>query len=98
MFRIVFPKDFDERMEFEMPSKGYLNNVEVCLEDGSRYRLCFYDLVRLQQTVEDDLQRGRPFFAEPGLIVLPEVTTEAIRQAVAVLWGEGFFGQLKPLP
>jgi hypothetical protein len=37
------------------------------------------------------LASGRPYYAEPGLIVLPEVTTEAIRQAVSGLLRDGYF-------
>jgi hypothetical protein len=97
-FLIQFPEGYDERLQYETPFKGYLDGVVVQLEDGSRYRLCFYDSVRLQQTLEDDIQAGRPYLAEPGLVVVPEVTTEAIRNAIQRLWQEGFFHHLKPLP
>ncbi len=96
-FTIVFPDWYDERAEFEAPAKGWLPGVEVHLEDGARFKLEFYDSVRLRQTLEDDEQAGRPYLAEPGLVVLSEVTTEAIRNAVAGLFEEGFFDQLKPL-
>jgi hypothetical protein len=94
---VVFPSWYDAQLEYETPSKGYLGDVEVRLEDGSRYRLYFIDPVRLQQTLEDDARGGRPYFTEPGLIVLPEVSTEAIRQVVPRLVEEGYFQHLKPL-
>ncbi len=93
---VIFPEWYDDRAEFETPSKGWLPGVEVCLEDGSHYQLFFYDPVRLQQTLEDDAQAGRPYLAEPGLVVLPEVTTESIRRAVAGLYENGYFSHLKP--
>lgn len=96
-FTIHFPEWFDARCEHETPLKGYLSDVEVCLEDGSRYKLYFTDLIRLQQTLEEDAASGRPYYTEPGLIVLPEVTTEAMRQAVSGLVREGYFRHLKPL-
>ena len=34
-FTIVFPEWYDDRVEFETPSKGYLRDVEVRLKDGS---------------------------------------------------------------
>ena len=96
-FTVVFPEWYDARLEHETPSKGYLADVEVRLENESRYRLYFIDPVRLAQNLEDDTQAGRGYFAEPGLVVLPEVTTQAIRDAVAGLYRDGFFRHLKPL-
>jgi hypothetical protein len=96
-FTVIFPTWYDARAEFEAPARGYLSDVEVQLEDASRYRLYFVDPVRLQQTLEDDVEAGRSYFAEPGLVVLPEVNTEAIRKAVACLFKDGFFRHLKPL-
>jgi hypothetical protein len=96
-FTIVFPDWYDARCEYETPAKGFLSDVEVHLADGSRYQLYFTDLVRLQQTLEDDVAFGRPYFAEPGLVVLPEVTTEAIQRAVPGLLRDGFFRHLKPV-
>ena len=97
-YMISFPEWYDERAEFETPSKGFLGGVVVRTDDGSSYELYFTDPVRLQQTLEDDVQEGRPFYTEPGLVVLPEVTREAIRKAVAGLWQDGFFRHLKPRP
>lgn len=96
-FTIVFPEWYDDRCEYETPAKGYLPDVEVRLEDGSRYKLYFTDPVRLQQTLADDTASGRPYYTEPGLVVLPEVTTQAIREAISGLVRAGYFRHLKPL-
>jgi hypothetical protein len=77
--------------------RGYLSDVVVQTDDGSRYRLYFIDPVRLRQTLEDDVSAGRPYYTELGMIVLPEVTTAAIRRAVDGLRNDGYFKQLKPL-
>jgi hypothetical protein len=97
-FNVIFPEWYDARLEHETPSKGYLADVVVRLENGSGYRLYFIDLVRLGQNLEDDTRVGRSYYAEPGLVVLREVTTEAIRDAVAGLYRDGFFRHLKPSP
>src|SRR5438105_3157037 len=97
LFAVVFPDHYDDRLEYETPSKGYLGDVEVRLEDGSRYRLYFIDPVRLRQTLEEDAEAGRPYYTEPGLVVLPEATTEAIRKAVTGLIRDGYFRHLKPI-
>ena len=38
---------------------------------------------------------GKPYFAEPGLIIVPEVTVQAMQEAVQFLWKQGFFASLK---
>lgn len=91
---IAFPADYDAQSEFETPMRGYLSEVEV-ETDGSRYQLFFVDPVRLTQELKSNVDSGRPYFAEPNLIVLPEVTTEAIRKAVTGLAADGFFQQLR---
>jgi hypothetical protein len=63
--------------------------------DGSRYRLFFIDPVGLEQELKSNVDSGRLYFAEPNLIVLPEVTTAAITKAVAGLARDGFFQFLK---
>jgi hypothetical protein len=96
-FTISFPDGYDERLEFETPSKGYLRDVVVHLGEGSSYKLFFIDPIRLQQDLESDVANGCEYYAEPGMVVLPEVTTEMIRKAVSGLVREGFFRSLKPL-
>src|SRR5947208_12423350 len=96
-FTILFPEGDDERLEFETPSKGYLRDVVVQLEDGSAYKLFFIDPIRLQQDLQADVADGRAYYAEPGMVILPGVTTETIHKAVSALWREGFFRSLKPL-
>ena len=96
-YTIVFPDEYHERRELETPAKGWLSDVEVHLEDGRHYALTFFDPVRLAQELAADVQAGRPYFAEAGLVVLPEVSTAAIQAAVPELVQDGFFEQLKPI-
>lgn len=96
-FSVIFPEYYDERCEWETPSRGYLNDVAVQMEDGSRYQLSFIDPVRLQQDLEADKRGEDAYFAEPNLIVLPHVTTDAIVKAVKGLVEEKFFARLKPV-
>ena len=92
--RVIWPDGFDERAAFETPLRGWLS-AQVELEDGWRYAVYFSDLVRLQQDVDEAIQSGRPCFAEPGCIIVPEVTVKAIQDAVQFLWTQGFFASLK---
>lgn len=88
--RLILHDSFDERAALEATMKGWFG-AEVELEGGLRYAVHFFDPVRLQQELEMKVELGRPYFSEPGLIVLPEVTVEAAQAAVESLWREGFF-------
>ena len=92
--RVLFPEGFDERAAFETPLKGWLK-AQVELENGCRYAVYFSDPIRLQHDVEEAVQSERPCFAEPGLIIVPEVTVQTIQDAVQFLWKQGFFASLK---
>ena len=92
--RIIFPEGFDERAAFETPLKGWLS-AHIELEDGCRYAVYFSDPIRLQHDVDEAVKDAKPCFAEPGLIIVPEVTVKAIQDAVQFLWKQGFFAYLK---
>ncbi len=97
-FTIHFPDWFDERGEWEAEMKGWLPGAAVELAGGTRYPVFFYDPVRLRQDLDADAAEGRPYVAEPGLIVLPTVTRAAIQLAVERLVEDGYFQHLRPLP
>lgn len=92
---VVFPDGFDDRAAFEMAAKGWLS-AHVEIKDGRQFSVYFSDPVRLQQDLDESVRAGKPYFAEPGLIVLPEVTVETVRAAVQMLSEQGFFDQLRP--
>jgi tetratricopeptide (TPR) repeat protein len=94
---VIFPQGFDPRWESEMTDKGYLSDVVVRLEDGSRFLVNFIDPVRLSQDLQSEAEAGSPYFAEPGMIVVPQVTRDSIVTAVQRLNAEGFFETLRPL-
>src|SRR5262249_2127666 len=96
-FKVHLHADFDERAEWEMSARGYLSHATVELAAGQRYPVCFYDPVRLRQDVEMGAKSGEPCVAEPGLIVVPQVTREEIIRAVEYLADTGYFSHLVPL-
>src|SRR5712692_7288011 len=93
-FEVVFPKWYDERGEWEANEKGWLQGVEVRFSNGDVHALFFYDPVRLAQDLETDAKHGRPFVAHPGMIVIPEITREAIVDVIGKLAEEAYF----PIP
>src|SRR5947209_2988672 len=92
-----FVDGLSDREAFEARSRGYLSHVFVATADGRLYPVLFYDAVRLQQDLEDEAKHGRPFIADPGMIVLQEVTLEAMQQAVERLANEDVFDYLTPM-
>jgi hypothetical protein len=93
--QVIFPEGFDERARIEMSSKGWISAV-VLLEDGLKYHVYFSDIVRLKQDMDENIRSGKPFFAEPGLVVIPEVSVEVIYQVVNLLVKDGFFASMQP--
>jgi hypothetical protein len=94
---ITYPFEFDECVEEEIALKGWLADVLVQLDNRSRYRVFFFDPVRLEQALEDNKKRGLACVAEPNMIVLSEITPTSIREAVQGLAKQGYFEHLKPL-
>ena len=94
---IIYPPGFDDRWEAETTDKGYLRDVVVRFEDGSRFLVNFIDPVRLAQDLQCEEESGSPYIAEPGMIVVPRVTKESIRRAVEGLSREGFFKNSRPI-
>jgi len=92
-----FAREFSDQDAFEARGRGYLSHVLAQLGEGRLYPLFFYDAVRLQQDLEESAKYGRPFVADPGMIVVPEITLDAMKQAVEQLSRESFFDHLTPV-
>lgn len=92
--RLLPEEDLTEQILFEIKHKGWLSAV-VELVPGQYYLLNFYDPVRLQQEVLDVIsEQGSSCFAEPGLVVVPEVTLSAIEKSLLKLRDNGYFNNL----
>ena len=86
-----FPEGFDDRDEAEMTSKGFLTGSVLELPDGRRFPVTFFDPIRLAQDLEQAGQHGVSVVAEPGLLVVPEVTSDAIKVVLDELTRQRFF-------
>ena len=92
--RIVFKYPFDERAAHDAESRGFIGYAAVDLGDGRKYPVVFYDPVRLQQDLEVETGEGRAYIAEPGMIVVPEITLARMQDAIVHLYQIGFFDSL----
>jgi hypothetical protein len=95
--KLILPDHFDERSKDEAHSKGYLSGALVQLENGDSYSVYFIDPVRLRQDLDAEVELGRPYIAEPGIVVIPEITVEKIESVLGRLLSDRFFDNLKPL-
>jgi hypothetical protein len=77
--------------------KGWFCHNYVELANGNRYQLCFYDLGRLSQHLQDNANEGNPFFIEVALIIVSEITIENMEKAVRAAYGQKFFDTLIPI-
>lgn len=93
---LVFKVPFDERTAWEAEARGYFGCAAVRI-GSDVFPVCFYDPVRLQQDLESETQQGRAYLADPGLIVIPEVTLLRMKEEVENLFLEGFFSSFHPI-
>lgn len=95
--KLTFKYAFGEQEAFEAEARGYCGYAVAELEGGVAVPVVFYDAVRLQQDLETMTAHGRPFIAEPCLIVVASVTLENMELAIARLSEEGFFEPFRKL-
>lgn len=90
---IHFPDDFLPNIDM-WRVKGFAN-IEVT-HNGARFRLSFVDLGNVKQGLTgqgDDAGH----FAEPGMVVVQEISEAIIRRAVDKLAKMGYFANLVPV-
>ena len=96
--RLSFTNGFDPQIDgIEAEQRGYCDNVLVELSNGLRYRVVFFDPVRLRQSLKVQQELGKSCVGEPGLIIVPSVTPDNMQRAVEELFDEGYFENLTPL-
>jgi hypothetical protein len=81
-FSLILPPDFDD-YAFEVEAKGWFEDA-VLVMSSQRYRLCFYDPVRLSQEISSDVSRSG-MFHEANLVVVQSVTKECMLKAAEKL-------------
>ena len=81
-YRLEFPEEFVE-YEYEYTAKGYVSGVIIHTDQGCA-NITFYEPTRLAQDVSDEVP-GDGYFACANLVVVPEITREAITRAAASL-------------
>lgn len=96
-FRLWFKDGNSADDEWLANQRGCRDDVIIDFPDGRRYQVSVYDPTRLAQDIAYLAESGHPYFAEPTMIVVPEVTTEHITNAVHALVDTGYFEQIVPI-
>ena len=93
--RLVFSHDVDDR---DMAPHGYRGDVVVELADSEAFPVYFYepDAVREELVARGNSGFGQ-FVAEPGLVVIPEITLANMKSSVLALIEVGYFSHLRPV-
>jgi hypothetical protein len=97
MATLLFDDAFDDRNQYEASASGFLSHVFVQLGDRETYSVVFYSHVRLGQDLEEEVKLGNGFVADPGMIVLDEVTLVKMQKAIDRLAMGKFFQSLVPV-
>lgn len=86
-YELELPEDFPE-YAYEYEAKGYLAGARI-RRGAEQAQVVFYDPVRLAQDIEEELaDAGHLAFA--NIVVVPQITPEAIARAVGDLAESGF--------
>jgi hypothetical protein len=93
--RLVFAHDVDDS---DMAPHGYRGDVIVELADGGAFPVYFYDPDAVHEELEGRSRSGfGQFVAEPGMVVIPEITLANMKSSVLELIEVGYFGHLRPV-
>jgi hypothetical protein len=95
--KLIFPNGFTKAQASEARDRGYLSHVLVELPVNRYFPIFFYDIVRLQQDLEECSKHGCTFIGDPGMIVLREITLATMQASVQLLYENGFFDHFIPL-
>jgi len=93
--RLVFVHDVHE---YDLAPHGYRGDVVVEFANGETFPIYFYEPTAVSEVLESNAKWGfGRFVAEPGLVVIPEISLANMKSAVAELIETGYFSHLRPI-
>jgi hypothetical protein len=95
--KIIFAPGMDQRGLDEAPDRGYLSHLLVEIDGSRLYPVFFYSPGGLQSDLETNSKLGKPWVAETGMIIVQELTLEAMQDAVQALCDQGYFEYMTPV-
>jgi hypothetical protein len=92
----IFCQDNSELSEFEASSRGYRSDIFVGVNSKNYYHLNVYDIVRLKQDFDSEINYYGFFGIEPNVILVNKVTLKEIKYTVEMLFRQNYFDKIKP--
>jgi hypothetical protein len=93
--RLVFAHDVEDR---DMAPHGYRGDVVIEFADGEAFPVYFYEPDAVREELDGRIRSGfGRFVAEPGLVVIPEITLDGMKSSVLELIEVGYFTHLRPV-
>ena len=81
----------------DLAPHGYRGDVVGELADGGAFPVYFYEPDAIREELDARRRSGfGQFVAEPGLVVLPEITLDRMKASVLELIAVGYFAHLTP--
>jgi hypothetical protein len=93
----IYCLDNSELTEFEASSRGYRSDIFVKTIASNIYQLHVYDIIRLQQDFETEIDSYGFFGIDPNIILVKEVLLSNIKLTIIKLFAQHFFDYLKPI-
>lgn len=93
----IYCLDNSELTEFESSSRGYRSDIYVKTMTGNIYHLYVYDITRLKQDFETEIEVYGFFGIEPNIILVEKVILNDIKLTIKKLFAQKFFDHLKPI-
>lgn len=98
--KIIYYSEPTDLFWVERGAAGFVKLLRVELPGGSQYPVSFYTGASLKSDLEIsgfDASDVVKYIAEPGLIIVPEITQVFIESAVNQLYRRGYFDHLRPI-
>ncbi len=93
----IYFLDNSEIAEFEASSRGYRSDVFVKINHGNIFHLHVYDIVRLRQDFETEVDSYGFFDIDSNIILVKEVVVDNIKLTIERLFKQKFFDRIKPI-
>ncbi len=95
-YPVLYCEEYSERELMEAHSRGYKEDMYVSF-NKFLYKICVYDITRLTQDFELELEKYGFYNVMPNLIIVAEVTPKCVNNTIYELSERDYFDSLKPI-
>jgi hypothetical protein len=92
----IYCLENSEWMDFDSDKRGYRGDIYV-KADSEYFQLNIYDIVRLKQDFETEIEYYGFFDIESNIVLVEDVTLVKIKKTIEYLYSKQYFKKIKPL-